>query len=114
MARPFLLLTILNDAGSLHAIPPGADAEISGHAPLVAELVGHAIGVFTNLAADDPERRRVSGRSYRGCSNRAGPLVAMCGSTIAGGPPTTRAITNMRQSWSLSVRMPSYALLAQP
>src|SRR5258708_33771131 len=55
MARPFLLLTILNDAGSLHAIPPGADAEISGHAPLVAELVGHAIGVFTNLAADDPE-----------------------------------------------------------
>src|SRR5258707_11810599 len=52
MARPFLLLTILNDAGSLHAIPPGADAEISGHAPLVAELVGNAIGVFTNLAAD--------------------------------------------------------------
>src|SRR6266436_2569452 len=60
MARPFLLLTILNDAGSLHAIPPGADAEISGHAPLVAELVGHANQTTTNDMADGAcSRRRV-------------------------------------------------------
>src|SRR5260370_9986270 len=60
MARPFLLLTILNDAGSLHAIPPGADAEISGHAPLVAELVGHANQTTTNdMAGGACSRRRV-------------------------------------------------------
>src|SRR5258708_39874579 len=60
MARPFLLLTILDDAGSLHAIPPGADAEISGHAPLVAELVGHANQTTTNDMADGAwSRRRV-------------------------------------------------------
>src|SRR5260370_33741249 len=79
MARPFLLLTILNDAGSLHAIPPGADAEISGHAPLVAELVGHANQTTTNDMADGAcSRRRVpegvfpSAGGTRGTSGRIG------------------------------------------
>src|SRR5262249_43212843 len=40
-------------------------------------------------------RRPASGHSCRGCSNRAGPSVAMCGSTIAGELPITHVITNM-------------------
>src|SRR6266403_4250431 len=38
----------------------------AGHAPLVAELVGHAIGVFTNLAADDPEAQARIGAFLQG------------------------------------------------
>src|SRR5260221_3355298 len=92
MARPFLLLTILNDAGSLHAIPPGADAEISGHAPLVAELVGHANQTTTNDMADGAcSRRRVpegvfpsaaGGRSpamISSASRGRAPLPSSCG-----------------------------------
>src|SRR5260370_35790782 len=114
MARPFQLLTILNDAGSLHAIPPGADAEISGHAPLVAELVGHAIGVFTNLAADDPEAQARIGAFLQGLQQSGWTVGSNVRIDYRWGTTDYARLPNMRQSWSLSVRMPSYALLAQP
>ena len=60
------------------------------------------IGVLLPAAADDPEYGPGSGRSCKGCSNRAGPLAATCASTPAGPRPMPPKFANTPQSWPRS------------
>ena len=72
------------------------------------------VGVFTNLAADDPESQARIGAFLQGLQQSGWTIGSNVRIDYRWGLPTTHAITNMRQSWSLSVRMSSYALLVQP
>jgi hypothetical protein len=81
--------------------------------PVAAQPV-QRIGVFTNLAADDPESQARIGAFLQGLQQSGWIIGSNVRIDYRWGLPTTHAITNMRQSWSLSVRMSSYALLVQP
>ena len=60
------------------------------------------IGVFMNLAADEPKGRRATRRSYRLCSNWAGPTAATRASILAG-ERTLAALANTQRNWLRSL-----------
>jgi putative ABC transport system substrate-binding protein len=72
------------------------------------------IGVFTNLAADDPESQARIGAFLQGLQQSGWTIGSNVRIDYRWETTISHGITNMRRSWPLSVRMSSCALPARP